>query len=141
MDFNGSHEFAASQSKVYSAFFDSNILAAAIPGCKEARWLDPQTLELVVDINIPGMGGTYEGQVQVTEQQEPNHFKLSVSRNNVDGNAAIDLADAGGKTNLTYKFDATLRGPYKVADNMVGAQAVKMMLGQFFKQVEKKISA
>jgi carbon monoxide dehydrogenase subunit G len=141
MDFNGSHEFAASPSKVYAAFFDANTLAAAIPGCKEAKWADPETLNLVVELNIPGLKGFYEGQVKVSEQQEPTHFKLGVARNNVDGGATIDLADAGGKTNLTYKFEATLRGPYKVADNVVGAQAVKMLLGQFFKNVEKQIGA
>src|SRR5689334_18115682 len=75
MDFNGNHEFAASQSKVYAAFFDANILAAAIPGCKEAKWADPQTLTLVVELNIPGLKGFYEGQVKVSEQQEPTHFK------------------------------------------------------------------
>ncbi len=140
MDFSGNHEFAASQSKVYAAFFDSNILATAIPGCKEAKWLDPQTLQLVVELDIPGVKGFYEGQVKVTDQQEPNHFKLSVQRNNVQGSAVIDLADAGGKTNLSYKFEASLQGPYKVADNAVGSQAVKMMLGRFFKQIEKQIS-
>ena len=141
MDFNGSHEFAAPQGKVYAAFFDANILTAAIPGCKEAKWTDPQTLHLVVELSIPGIGGTFEGDVSVTDQQAPSHFKLSVQRNNVDGAATIDLADAGAKTNLTYKFEGSLRGPYKVADNMVGAQAVKMLLGQFFKGVEKKIGA
>ncbi|HEY7350692.1 MAG TPA: SRPBCC domain-containing protein [Ktedonobacterales bacterium] len=141
MDFNGNHEFAGSQSKVYAAFFDSNILAAAVPGCKEAKWVDPQTLELEVEITkIPGLNGIYEGQVKVTDQQEPSHFKLSVQRNSVQGTATIDLADAGGKTNLSYKFEASLQGAYKVADNIVGAQAVKMLLGQFFKQVEKQIS-
>jgi hypothetical protein len=141
MDFKGSHEFAASQSKVYAAFFDANILSAAIPGCKEAKWVDPQTLLLLVEINIPGLGGTYEGRVKVTDQQEPKHFVLSVHQNHAEGAATIDLADAGSKTNLTYKFEATLRGPYKVADNLVGSQAAKVLLGQFFKQVEKQISA
>ena len=141
MDFNGSHEFAASQSKVYAAFFDVKILAAAIPGCEEAKWLDPQTLVLVVDLNIPGIRGSYEGKVQVTEAKEPTHFKLSVHQNHVQGGATIDLADAGSKTNLTYKFEAALHGPYKVADNVVGAQAVKVLLGQFFKQVEKQITS
>ncbi len=141
MDFSGNHEFAASQSKVYAAFFDSNILAAAIPGCKEAKWLDSQTLKLVVELNIPGVKGFYEGQVKVSEQQEPKHFKLGVQGNNVRGDATIDLADAGSKTNLSYKFEASLQGPYKVADNVVGAQAAKMLLGQFFKQVEKQIGA
>ncbi len=125
MDFNGSHEFAASQSKVYAAFFDTNILAAAIPSCREAKWLDPELLELIVELHIPGLNGTYEGRVHVTEAQEPNHFKLGLHQNNVQGGATID---------------AELRGPYKVADNVVGAQAVKVLLGQFFKGIEKQIS-
>jgi carbon monoxide dehydrogenase subunit G len=140
MDFNGSHEFAASQSKVYAAFFDTTTLAAAVPGCREAKWLNPELLELIVDLNIPGLKGTYEGKVHVTEAQEPNHFKLGLHQNNVQGGAAIDLSTAGSKTNLTYKFEAELKGPYKVADNVVGAQAVKMLLGQFFKSVEKQIA-
>jgi carbon monoxide dehydrogenase subunit G len=140
MDFNGSHEFAASQSKVYAAFFDANTLAAAIPGCREAKWLNPELLELIVELHIPGLNGTYEGKVHVTEAQEPKHFKLSLHQNNVQGGASIDLAEAGAKTNLTYKFEAELRGPYKVADNVVGAQAVKVLLGQFFKNVEKQIN-
>jgi carbon monoxide dehydrogenase subunit G len=141
MDFNGNHEFAASQSKVYAAFFDSKVLAAAIPGCKEAKWVDPQTLEVIVDLNIPGIKGTFLGRIQVTEQQEPTHLKLSTQRNNVQGSAVVDLAESGGKTNLTYKGEATLSGPYKVADNLVGAQAAKMMLGQFFKQLEKQLGS
>ncbi len=140
MDFNGSHEFAASQSKVYAAFFDANILAAAIPSCREAKWINPELLQLIVELHIPGINGTYEGRVHVTEAQEPNHFKLSLQQNNVQGGATIDLAEAGGKTNLTYKFEAELKGPYKVADNVVGAQAVKVLLGQFFKGVEKQIA-
>jgi len=141
MDFNGNHELASSRSKVYAAFFDANILAAAIPGCQEATWVDPQTLKLIVDIAIPGIKGTYEARVQVTEQQEPSHLKLSVQQAHVQGSASIDLAEAGSKTNLSYKFEAELNGPYKVADNIAGAQIVKALLGQFFKQVEKQIGA
>ena len=140
MDFNGSHEFAASQSKVYAAFFDANTLAAAIPGAKEAKWINPELLELIVELHIPGLSGIYEGKVHVTEAREPSHFRLGLQQNNAQGGATIDLAEAGGKTNLTYKFDAELKGPYKVADNIVGAQAVKVLLGQFFKGIEKQIS-
>ncbi len=141
MDFNGTHEFAASRSTVYAAFFDANILAAAIPGCQKATWVDPQTLELVVDVNIPGIKGTYAGRLQVTDQQEPSHFKLSIQRTQVRGSATIDLAEEGGKTKLTYKGEAELNGPLKAADNMVGAQAAKMVLGQFLKGIEKQIGA
>jgi|SRR5579859_855492 len=140
MDFNGNHEFAFGRSKVYAAFFDPKLLAAAIPGCEKANWVDPETLELVVEVNIPGIKGTYSGRVKVTDQQEPAHFKLSVQRASVQASATIDLADAGAKTNLSYKGEASLLGKFKVADNMVGSQAVKMLLGQFFKGVEKQIA-
>jgi carbon monoxide dehydrogenase subunit G len=141
MDFNGSHEFSASQSKVYASFFDTKVLAAAIPGCKEAKWVDPETLEVIADLNIPGIKGTFLARIQVTDRQEPTHLKLSTQRNNVRGSATVDLTESGGKTNLTYKGEADLSGPYKVADNVVGAQAAKMLLGQFFKQLEKQIGS
>lgn len=139
MDFSGNHEFAASRNKVYAAFFDSKVLAAAIPGCQKANWVDPQTLELVVDISFLAIKGTYSGRIQVTDQQEPSHLKLNMRRVSVSGSATIDLADAGDKTNLSYKGEADLNGAFKIADNIVGAQAAKMLLGQFFKQLEKQI--
>lgn len=141
MEFKGDHEFGASRNKVYAAFFDANVLSAAIPGCKEAKWVNPQTLELLVDVSIPGVKGTYWGQLQVSDQQEPTHFKLSMERNQVKGSATIDLAEAGAKTKLTYTGEAELSGPLKAADNLVGSQAAKLMLGQFFKGVEKQITA
>lgn len=141
MDFKGDHEFGASRSKVYAAFFDANVLSAAIPGCKEAKWVNPQTLELTVDLNIPGVKGTYYGVLQVSDQQEPSHFKLNIQRNQVKGSATIDLAEAGAKTKLTYTGEAELSGPLKAADNLVGAQAAKLLLGKFFNGVEKQISA
>lgn len=141
MDFNGSHEFAASQKQVYAAFFNSDTLAAAIPGCKQAKWIDSQTLELIADISLPMIKGTYAGRLQATEQQEPSHFKLNLQQRQVRGSASIDLSEVNGKTLVTYKGEADLNGPYKVADNMIGAQAAKLMLGQFMKQLEKHISS
>jgi carbon monoxide dehydrogenase subunit G len=141
MDFNGNHDFSASRNKVYAAFFDANVLAAAIPGCQKATWIDPQTVELIVDLNIPVIKGTYVGRLQVSDQQEPSHFKLSIQRTQVRGSATIDLAEDGNKTKLTYKGEAALDGKLKAADNVLVAQAAKVLLGQFFKGVEKQISA
>ncbi|HEX6779243.1 MAG TPA: SRPBCC domain-containing protein [Ktedonobacterales bacterium] len=141
MDFKGDHEFGASRSKVYAAFFDANVLSAAIPGCKEAKWVNPQTLELTIDLNILVVKGTYYGVLQVSDQQEPSHFKLTIERNQVKGSATIDLAEAGAKTKLTYTGEAQLNGPLKAADNAAGSLAAKGLLGQFFKGVEKQISA
>lgn len=141
MEFKGDHEFEVSRNKVYTAFFDANVLAAAIPGCKEAKWVNPQTLDLTVELSFPGIGGTYWGQLQVSDQQEPTHFKLSLERNQVKGSATIDLADAGAKTKLTYTGEAELKGPLKAADNVVGSQTAKALLGKFFKNIEKQITA
>ena len=140
MDFSGNHEFAVSRSKVYAAFFDANVLAAALPGCQKATFVDPQTVELIVDLNIPVVKGTYVGRLQITDQQEPTHFKLSIQRTQVRGSATIDLADDGNKTKLTYKGEAELDGKLKAADNIVVAQAAKMYLGQLFKGIEKQIA-
>jgi len=85
--------------------------------------------------------GPLGARFEFTEKKNLSHFKLSVQQAHVQGSASIDLAEAGSKTNLSYKFEAELNGPYKVADNIAGAQIVKALLGQFFKQVEKQIGA
>jgi carbon monoxide dehydrogenase subunit G len=139
MEFTGSHDFKADRQKVYDAFFNADVLKEAIPGCKQARWGDPETLEVVVDVNFLVLKGTYLGYFQVTEQQSPSHFKMSVNRGSIQASASINLAEAGGKTTVSYNAEATLAGPLKVADNIAGKQAAKAMLDSFFKSVEKQI--
>jgi carbon monoxide dehydrogenase subunit G len=140
MEFNGDHEFNADRQKVYDAFFNADVLKAAIPGCKKAAWADPETLYVEADINFLVIKGDYAGQIKVTEQQKPSHFKMSITYRSVQASATIDLAEKGGKTELTYKGEATLSGAFKAADNFAGAQAAKMTLGSFFKSVEKQIT-
>ncbi len=140
MEFTGTHEFKADRKKVYAALLNADVLKEAIPGCKQARWGNPETLEVVVDVNFLVLKGTYVGYFQVTEQQEPSHFKMSVNRGSIQASASIDLAEAGGKTTVSYNAEATLAGPLKVADNIAGKQAAKSMLESFFKSVEKQIS-
>ncbi len=139
MEFNGDYEFNADRQKVYDAFFNKDVLKAAIPGCKTAEWADPQTLYVEADVNFLVIKGTYGGQIKVTDQQPPSHFKMSIQYRSVQASATIDLADKGGKTQLTYKGEATLSGAFKAADNFAGAQAAKMTLGNFFKSIEKQI--
>jgi carbon monoxide dehydrogenase subunit G len=139
MEFTGTHEFKADRKKVYAAFFNADILKEAIPGCKEARWGDPNTLELIVDVNFLVIKGSYTGYIFASEQQEPSHFKLSLNRASIQASASIDLAEKGAGTEVSYKAEITLAGALKAADNIAGKQAAKSMLDSFFKSVEKQI--
>jgi carbon monoxide dehydrogenase subunit G len=139
MEFTGSHEFKAGRKKVYAAFFNADILKEAISGCKQARWGDPNTLELVVDVNFLVIKGSYTGYIHASEQQEPSHFKLSLSRASIQASASIDLVEKGANTDVSYKAEITLAGALKAADNPIGKQAAKKMLDNFFEAVEKQI--
>ena len=140
MEFNGDYDFNADRQRVYTGFFNADVLKNAIPGCKKAEWKDHQTLWVEADINFLVIKGNYAGQILLTEQQSPSHFKMSIQYHSVKASATIDLAEKGSKTELTYKCEATLIGAFKAADNLAGAQAAKMTLGSFFKSVEKQIT-
>lgn len=140
MEFNGDHDFNADRQKVYAAFMSEEVLKKAIPGCTKAGWVDSEILYVEADLNFLVIKGHYGGQIHVTNRQEPTHFKLSITYRSVQASATIDLAEKGAKTELTYKGEATLVGAFKAADNFAGAQAAKMMLGSFFKSVEKQIT-
>jgi carbon monoxide dehydrogenase subunit G len=77
MEFHGEHEFHADRQTVYAAFFNADLLKAAIPGCTKAAWADSETLYVEADINFLVIKGHYGGQIMVTDQHSPTHCKMS----------------------------------------------------------------
>ena len=143
MDLKGSHEFSAPRAVVWEALTDPEVLAKATPGCQSLREVEPDTYEVEMKLGIAAVKGNYKGKVSIREKNEPESFRLDISGEGGPGFVNtfmnIQLEDKGERTRLDYQGEAQVGGMIAgVGQRMLGGVA-KMILGQFFKALEKEV--
>ena len=142
MDFHGSHKFAAPPQQVWAALNNPVLLKDSIPGA-ESVTVNGNTIDINIRVNTPFLSGDFALPAQIVSQNPPSQVVISIDRTGsygtIKGQATIDLAADGAGTNLTYTSHVDLSGRIGVANNMIGEQAAKAGLGQFFKNLDSKI--
>ncbi len=142
MDFRGSHKFAAPPQQVWDALNNPTVLKDAIPGAEEVT-VNGNTINIRININTPILSGEFALPVQIVSQTPPSQVVINIDRagsyGTIKAQATIDLAADGSGTNLSYSAHADLSGKVGMANNMIGEQAAKAGLNQFFKNLDSKI--
>lgn len=136
MDINGTQQFNAAPQQVWAALHDSATLQSCAAGGATIAWASNN---LVITGTIPVVNKTGTITVQTSDEQAPNHMRLSVSRANVNATADLNLAPSGSGTTLTYTAHADLSGPFAAA-SMVAKPIVDSQLKQFFSCLASKVS-
>ena len=96
---------------------------------------------MVVTAGVASIKGTYAGEVQLSDQQEPNSFLMTASGAGGPGTVSTEvrvaLADAGdGSTTLTYDADAVVGGVIAGVGQRMLVGVSKKMAGEFFRSVD-----
>ncbi len=148
MDIKGSQKIHAPRERVFQALLNPEVLKNSVPGCDNAEFEDtPQGRQLRLNIspNIPGLKGPYKVFLQARDVIAPSHLVLvaepTSSIGSVKATCAIDLADEGANTELTYAAHADMEGKIAATPEFVVKPAVKSALDSFFKNFEKQVSA
>jgi carbon monoxide dehydrogenase subunit G len=146
----GSQKVKASQSQVFQALLDPNVLKESVPGCSEAEYAEMpwapekgRQIRLVISPNFPGLNGHYEIFIKPEDLIEPSHLVLtsspSSSVGSIDAKCIASLVDEGPATTVNYVTTATLGGKLAITPEFVIKTAVKGALDHFFKNLEKHI--
>jgi carbon monoxide dehydrogenase subunit G len=142
MDLSGSQKFNAPPQKVWDTLMNPAVLKECIPGAEDVS-VNGNQLNFTVHVSLPLLSGSFSLGATIESQTPPTHAVLGVDRSgsygSMKGQVTIDLAPDGAGTNLTYNAHLDLSGKIGMADNMLGQQAVKAGLGQFFKNLETKV--
>jgi hypothetical protein len=139
----GSYTFDAPRQRVWEVLLDPKVMAQCMPGCESMNEVAPDQFEAVMKVGVASVKGTYKGKVSIKDKQPPSHYVLSGQGSGgpgfMEGDVAIDLEEADGKTVLKYSTDAKIGGLIaSVGQRMLNGVA-KMMVDQFFKKVESFI--
>jgi uncharacterized protein len=146
MKVTGTSTLAADRATVYAALNDPAVLVRTIPGCQRLEALGGDAYAMTVAAGVGSIKGVYDGQVRLTEHEEPGSFTLHAqgagAAGTIGAQVAVTLADApGGGTSLTYDADATVGGMIGGVGQRMLTGVSKRMAGEFFANVEALLSS
>jgi hypothetical protein len=143
VDVSGEHRFKAPIDIVWQTLFDASALKASIPGCEELRQAAPGVHVITAHIGVSAVKGRYTGEVRVVEAARPSLYRLAMSGSGapgvLHGEARFDLREAPGGTVVAYRGDLKAQGALARVGGQVLSGAAKLMIGQFFKEMERQV--
>ena len=145
MKISGSNRLNASVDQVWGAMLDPAVLARSLPGCESLTTTGPDQYAMRVTMGVAAIKGTYDGDVAITDKNEPSSLRLKASGAGAPGtiDAVVDVqlgtADGGG-TELSYDADATLGGTIGGVGQRMLAGVTRKTAGEFFKALDAEIA-
>ncbi|MEP6762504.1 MAG: carbon monoxide dehydrogenase subunit G [Sporichthyaceae bacterium] len=140
MKVTGSATLHAPREKVWEALNDPAVLVRTIPGCQQLEEIGPDRYRMTVTAGVASVKGTYQGDVSLTDQEQPGSFTLKASGAGAPGTVSADvkvtLAEADGQTRLDYDADAIVGGVVGGVGQRVLSGVAKKTATEFFKAVD-----
>ena len=136
----GSATLHAPREKVWAALNDPAVLVRTIPGCLQLEEVGPDAYRMTITAGVASIKGTYQGEVALTDQDQPDAFTLRASGAGAPGTVSADvrvtLAEESDGTRLDYVADAIVGGMIGGVGQRVLSGVAKKTAGEFFKAVD-----
>jgi carbon monoxide dehydrogenase subunit G len=141
---SGQYTINATQTQVWTALNDIEVLARVVPGCESLAEVGENQFEGTIKIGIAGIKGVYSGKIRLEDVIPPTSYKLVAagkgSNGVVDGVGFVELEPLeGGKTNLKYSGEAQIGGMLASVGQRLIDGASKQLIGQALKALEQQI--
>jgi len=145
MKVSGTSTLAADRATVFAALNDPAVLVASIPGCRRLEAVGDDVYAMTVAAGVGSIKGVYDGQVRLTEQDEPSSFRMHAQGAGAPGTIGAEvevrLEDAsGGGTTLSYDADATVGGMIGGVGQRMLTGVSKKMADEFFRNVDSVLA-
>jgi carbon monoxide dehydrogenase subunit G len=146
MKVSGTSTLNAPRPEVWRALQDPAVLVRTIPGCTRLEAMGEDSYKMTVSAGVGSIKGVYDGEVHLSEQQEPGSFLMRAQGAGAPGTIGaavqvtlVDAADGG--TELTYDADATVGGMIGGVGQRMLTGVSKKMAAEFFDNVERHLAA
>jgi uncharacterized protein len=141
MKVSGTATLHADRGAVWAALNDPAVLVRTIPGCQRLETTGADSYAMTLTAGVASIKGVYQGEVRISDQQEPSSFVLTASGAGAPGTVAarVDVAlDAGddSTTTVSYDADATVGGMIGGVGQRMLSGVAKKTAGEFFGAVD-----
>lgn len=144
MEMTGEYRISAPREKVWEALNDPEVLAKCIPGCQELNKDSDTELSATVKSKVGPVSATFKGNVNLTDIDPPNGYKISGEGTGgvagfAKGGADVKLAEDGGETVLTYVANAQVGGKLAQIGSRLIDSTAKKMANEFFGKFAEEV--
>jgi uncharacterized protein len=145
MKVSGTSLLQAPPQEVWQALNDPAVLVQAIPGCQRLEALGGETYKMTVAAGVGAIKGVYDGEVHLTDHQEPFSFRMHAQGAGAPGTIGAEvlvmLSEApDGGTSLTYDADAVVGGTIGGVGQRMLTGVSKKMADEFFGNVQSLLA-
>lgn len=146
MEIKHSHTFKNIPNEiVWNTIQSPEVLKKVLPGCDVFEEVGDEKYESVLNINMGPIKGKFTADVEQVDMVEPKSYRLLVKAKGKPGeiaaDAAMEFAESDGNTVLTCTADVTPTGLLATIGQRIMGGVAKVILGKFFKDIEKEAKA
>lgn len=132
-----------SKQQVWDTIQNPEVLKAVLPGCEEFNEVGNEKYKAILKINMGPIKGEFTADVEQVNKIEPDSYRLLVKAKGkpgeIDADAKMTLKNSEDTTQLICEADAETTGLLStIGQRMIGGVS-KVILGQFFKDIEKQV--
>jgi carbon monoxide dehydrogenase subunit G len=136
---DGTYTLAIEQELAYTLLQDPDVLAKAMPGCKELVRTGENEYAMKMSMALASISGLFDGTVRVADQTPPESFRLIVEGAGkigfIKGDGVLRLKPDGVATEVVYEGDVQVGGTIAtVGQRLIGTTA-RMMIKRFFEKL------
>ncbi len=136
MNIEGTYTLQAPPGEVWRYLLDAEVLQRTVPGAERVEQTGENTYAVVVNVRQAPLKGTYQGQIVISEQQYPYHYRITVHSEGrqvaFSGVGSISLNEQSGATVIAYKGELGLQKASTLWHPSLVKGAVKLLIQQFF---------
>ena len=146
MQVEGQYTINAPIERVWQSLLDPLGLQQCIPGCEKLEPIGEDTYQATMKVGVAAVRGTYQGKVTISDKEPPNRYRMLVEGSGgpgfVRGEAIIELtARDAGATTVKVKGDGQVGGTVAGVGQRMLSGVAKMLMGQMFDCVKKRVEA
>jgi hypothetical protein len=145
LDIRGEETFEVPIETLWGALNNSTVLKLCIPGCKEMIPEGENRFRLVLNLKVASVGGSFEGEISLSEKQPPTQCKVAVSGSGTlghgNGAATFLLAPQAGGLLMRYNGEGEIGGLVAGVGQRILKGVAKHLVGQFFKALRREVAA
>jgi carbon monoxide dehydrogenase subunit G len=145
MQLAGKYVLHAAPPRVWATLMNKDTLARVVPGISRLEQTGDHSFTSTLNIKLGPVNGSFTGNLQLDDLQEPNAFILKAQQNSKIGNANaaikinLSLVDETGDTEISFDGDVKLSGMLASLGQRVMGGVSNTLTKQFFSNLEREI--
>jgi carbon monoxide dehydrogenase subunit G len=144
LDIGGEESFETGIEPLWRALNDPAVLVKCIPGCREMIPDGEDRFKLVLNLKVASVGGSFEGEISLSDKQAPSQCKVAVSGEGSlgqgSGLATFSLEPQPTGTLMRYSGEGEIGGLVAGVGQRILKGVSKYLIGQFFKALRREVA-